>query len=163
MTANAACSVEDFDTILAWNGAEHSSHDECLHWHFEKQATSQPNTPAILSTHQAYTYGELEATTARLAKHLSQECGVGPEVIVPVCFPKSAFAIVAMLSILRAGGAYTALDPEYPDTRIQEIVQQTQATFAVVSPDLVDRFEGLVQNVVPISQDHLLISIPITG
>ncbi|KAK1519777.1 tyrocidine synthetase 1 [Colletotrichum costaricense] len=156
MTANAACSVEDFDTILAWNGAEHSSHDECLHWHFEKQATSQPNTPAILSTHQAYTYGELEVTTARLAKHLSQECGVGPEVIVPVCFPKSAFAIVAMLSILRAGGAYTALDPEYPDTRIQEIVQQTQATFAVVSPDLVDRFKGLVQNVVPISQDHLL-------
>ncbi|GKT45931.1 nonribosomal peptide synthetase dtxS1 [Colletotrichum spaethianum] len=155
-TAKAACSAEDFDTILSWNDTEHSFYDECLHWHFEKQATSQPDSPAILSSHQTYTYGELEATTARLAKYLSQECGVGPEVIVPVCFPKSALAIVAMLSILRAGGAYTALDPKYPDARIQQILQQTQATTVLASPDSVNRFEGLVQNLVPISEEHLL-------
>ncbi|KAI1880214.1 hypothetical protein JX265_001835 [Neoarthrinium moseri] len=155
-TVTETCSEDDLKKILAWNSTEYASPDECLHWHFEKQAALHPNAPAILSTDRSFTYGELETATASLAANLSQKCGVGPEDIVPVCFPKSAYAVVAMLAVLRAGGAYTVLDPKYPDGRLQQILRQAKAATILTTPEDAHRFENLVENVIPVDERELL-------
>jgi non-ribosomal peptide synthetase component F len=80
-------------------------------------ASSQPSAPAVQAHGVTLTYGELEARSLRLAHHLCSR-GVGPEVVVAVCFPRSIALVVAELAILKAGGAYLPLDPGYPPDRL---------------------------------------------
>ena len=57
--------------------------------------------------------GELNARANRLARLLIER-GVGPESIVALALPRSADLVVAVLAVVKAGGAYLPVDPEYP-------------------------------------------------
>lgn len=150
------CSADDYEEIMRWNSAQHEPVEECIHWHFQKQAATQPDAEAVCGWDRNYTYRELDTMSARLANHLSSRHGVGPEVIVPICFPKSAYTIVAMLAILRAGGAYTPIDPAHPPDRIREILRKTKAMTVVTSPENEHLFDGAVDHVVQVSESHLV-------
>jgi amino acid adenylation domain-containing protein len=63
------------------------------------------------------TCGELDARSAALAGRL-RALGVGPERIVGVCLERTPDLVVALLAVLRAGGAYLPLDPSYPPERL---------------------------------------------
>jgi non-ribosomal peptide synthetase component F len=78
------------------------------------------------------TYHELDDYSTRLAGHLVQ-IGIEPENIVPLCFEKSMWTIVAMLAVLKAGGAFAPLDPEHPPSRHKEIFRQTKAKVVLTS------------------------------
>ncbi len=149
------CSANDYEEILGWNSAHHDPVEECIHWHFQKQAATQPDAEAVCGWDRNFTYRELDTMSIRLANHLTSQYGVGPEVIVPICFPKSAYTIVAMLAILRAGGAYTPIDPANPPSRTQEILRKTKATVVVSSPENKHLFDDAVGNVVLVSESHL--------
>ncbi|TVY14012.1 Nonribosomal peptide synthetase vlms [Lachnellula arida] len=77
-----------------------------------------------------------------VASRLAQ-AGVGPNVFVPLCFNKSS-AIVAMLGVLKAGGACVSLDPARPVSRIKRIIEDTRATLVLSSPGQAKLFKGLV-------------------
>ncbi|TVY83910.1 Nonribosomal peptide synthetase, partial [Lachnellula suecica] len=71
---------------------------------------------------------------------------VVPEVIVPLVFEKSKWAIVGLLGILKAGGTFLLLDPSQPIARLESIVQQTGATFALSSKTCIGTSKALVEN-----------------
>lgn len=77
--------------------------------------------------------------TSQLAAHLNS-LGVGPEVIVPACFPKSIWYTVSGLATLKAGGASVALDPDFPEDRLREILDCTMSPIVLTTPRLVDLF-----------------------
>ncbi|GKZ27936.1 hypothetical protein AbraCBS73388_007051 [Aspergillus brasiliensis] len=87
----------------------------------------QPNSPAVHAWDGHYTYAELDRAADGFANYL-RKLGVKPGMIVPFCFPKSSWAVVAVLAILKAGGAAAALDPNYPSERLRQIMEQTGAT-----------------------------------
>ncbi|KAF7449952.1 EntF, Non-ribosomal peptide synthetase modules protein [Pyrenophora tritici-repentis] len=93
---------------------------------------ARPTAPAICAWDGEMTYGELDALSSRIAGHLV-ELGVKPEVIVPLCFEKSMWTVVAMLAVLKAGGAFAPLDPEHPASRHEEIFRQTKARVVLAS------------------------------
>lgn len=63
-----------------------------------------PNEEAVCSWDGSLTYEQLGCYASRLASYLV-DVGVGPEVIVPLCFEKSKWNVVAMVAVLMAGGA----------------------------------------------------------
>ncbi|KAF2151506.1 acetyl-CoA synthetase-like protein [Myriangium duriaei CBS 260.36] len=96
------------------------------------QANSFGDCPAILSSDGGVTYAELEHSSGRLAAHLCK-LGVGPESLIPLCFEKSALAIVAMLGVLKAGAAFVCIDCTHPPSQQSERLKQIDAQLLLVS------------------------------
>lgn len=104
--------------------------------HFEEQAAKTPNLVAIRHKKQNLTYAELNARANRLARHL-QTLGVGPEIIVAVCLERSAELIVALLAILKAGGAFLVLDRTCPKERLASVLADSRAGLLLTRTELV--------------------------
>jgi len=83
----------------------------------EAQAAATPGAVAVRAGAASLTYGELHARAERLARVLVAH-GVGPERFVAVCLPRTEQLMVALLAVLKAGGAYLPVDPGYPADRI---------------------------------------------
>ncbi|WP_458121519.1 non-ribosomal peptide synthase/polyketide synthase [Paenibacillus sp. Z6-24] len=93
-------------------------HDSTIHELFEEQAKRTPDQIALVTMDRKMTYYELEQRSAALARTLMAQ-GLQPEEPVAVMSTRSIEMVVALLGILRAGGAYVPVDPEYPEDRVQ--------------------------------------------
>ncbi|KAJ6007935.1 nonribosomal peptide synthase [Penicillium herquei] len=158
LSSMSFCSPTDLAEILAWNSVSHDPVEDCIHWQFSNQVKLQPEAEAISAWDRCFTYRDLDTLTAHLAAHLqSLPHPVGPGVTVPICFPKSAYAVVAMLAVLRAGGSYAPMDPAYPQSRILEILGQLESNTVLVSPENSHLFDGtIVEQILEVSESTLL-------
>nr|BAX90000.1 Non-ribosomal peptide synthetase [Kibdelosporangium sp. AK-AA56] len=89
------------------------------------QAARTPDAVALVHGEQAVSYAELARRSAALARALTAQ-GVGPERVVAVAVPRSVDAVVAVLAVLRAGGAYLPLDTKHPAERIAFMLADAQ-------------------------------------
>lgn len=95
-----------------------------LHQLVEAQATNTPTTVAVEYEDQYLTYAQLNSKANRLARMLSQQ-GVGPDSVVAICFERGIPQILAILGILKAGGAFLPLDPDDPTLRKEMLIVDT--------------------------------------
>ncbi len=93
---------------------------------FERQVDRTPDAVAASYAEARITYAELDARSNRLARYLRAR-GIGPDVLVGVAVDRSLEMAVAVLAVLKAGGAYAPLDPSYPRSRLAFMLQDTQA------------------------------------
>ena len=100
--------------------------EACLHELFEAQADRTPDAVAVRCGGRSLTYAELDRRANGLARRLIQR-GAGPGVLVGVCLPRSADAVVALLAVLKAGSGYLPLDPAYPPRRLQYMTADSGA------------------------------------
>ncbi|MEZ0364410.1 amino acid adenylation domain-containing protein [Mycobacterium sp. pUA109] len=118
---------------------------ECLHEMVAAAARRNPMAIAVSFDDQTLTYAELDAHANALA-HRLRGVGVGPDGIVPVLLDRSADLIVALLGVLKAGGAFMPLDPAQPANRIAAILGNAADAPACVTHhrhlDLVSAFRG---------------------
>ncbi|HEX7185402.1 MAG TPA: amino acid adenylation domain-containing protein, partial [Thermoanaerobaculia bacterium] len=105
---------------------------------FLAQAQKSPEAVALVCGGEEVRYGELAARSGRLAAHL-RTLGVGPEVRVGVCLERSVELVVALLGVLRSGGAYVALDPSYPMERLRMLVEDSAARVLLTRRELLSR------------------------
>jgi amino acid adenylation domain-containing protein len=117
--------------IAAWNDtAQPFPSDRCIHELFAAQVEQTPEAIAVVFGEMSLTYRELNARANQAAHHL-RGLGVGPEQLVGVCIDPSLELIVAILGVLKAGGAYLPLDPGYPAERIAFMLEDAQPTALV--------------------------------
>lgn len=135
--------------IMQWASEMPPTNFSCVHEHVEKRAKMQPDVDAIVTSDLSITYDELERLSSLLAAHLAF-LGVRPEVMVPFFFDKSPWTIVVMYAILKAGGSCVALSPEFPDSRLTNMIEATEATLAICDSKYVDRLQTLIPTAVPI-------------
>ncbi|MEA2693226.1 MAG: hypothetical protein QOJ16_2613, partial [Acidobacteriota bacterium] len=126
--------AERHQLYAEWNDTAQAGCPEIrLHELFEIQARERPDAPAVLAGSAVLTYGELYGRARRLAGHLREQ-GIGPESRVGIQLPRSPEAVVAILAVLKAGGAYLPLDPSHPPERIAFQVRDAGAAPLLASP-----------------------------
>ncbi|HEV2148914.1 MAG TPA: condensation domain-containing protein, partial [Longimicrobiaceae bacterium] len=125
--------------VEGWNATEAEYPRElCVHQLFEAQARRSPDAVALVSAGEALSYAELNARANRLAHHLVG-LGVGPEARVAVCVERSAEMVVALLAVLKAGGAFVPLDPEYPPERLGYMLRDSAPAAVLTQGPLLER------------------------
>lgn len=148
-------SREHCEQIWKWNESVPQRIDMCIHGVIEKQVAARESSPAICSWDGDYTYGELDRISTKLARHLIHTMGVGPEVLVPLCFEKSVWAVISMLAVMKAGGAFVLLDPAHAIQRLEGIINDIEAKFLLSSRRHKDLLSESVQAVVTIDDPTL--------
>ncbi|KAB1909599.1 non-ribosomal peptide synthetase [Micromonospora sp. AMSO1212t] len=126
------------ELLAAWNDTTADfPHAETLHGPVEERAAATPDAVAVTIDGQSRTYAELNAQANRVA-HRLRAAGVGPETLVGVCAERSVELVAGLLGVLKAGGAYLPLDPEYPADRLAFMVGDADAPVVLVQSHLRD-------------------------
>ncbi|KAK7992453.1 hypothetical protein PG988_001247 [Apiospora saccharicola] len=133
---------EDCQMIGAWNREPTVAERACLHHLVERTVRVRPDDPAIASWDGNLSYRELDSLSSKLASHISTRYDVGPGKRVPLCFEKSLYMVIAMLGVLKAGGAYCCLDPAHPRARHEYIIKSVDASLIIASPHQAPLFQG---------------------
>jgi amino acid adenylation domain-containing protein len=93
---------------------------------FEASAARLPDAPAVHFKDMTLTYGELNARANQLARLLRSQ-GVGKDRIVALVLDRSIEMMIAILAVLKAGGAYLPIPPKFPDARISFLLEDSGA------------------------------------
>ena len=108
-----------------------------LHELVEAQAARTPSAVAVSHESEALSYAELDQRADELADRFRAD-GVGPEVVVGVRLPRTPELVVALLAVLKAGGAYLPLDPAYPAERLEFMLADAHAALLIDDNGIVD-------------------------
>ncbi|WP_191664182.1 non-ribosomal peptide synthetase, partial [Bacillus pseudomycoides] len=111
------------------------------------QVQRTPNQVAVVFEDQQLTYQELNERANQLARTLKAE-GVRAEQLVAIMAERSLEMIIGILGVLKSGGAYVPIDPEYPEERIQYMLKDSKTQLLLLQHHLQDRipFEGKLVN-----------------
>ncbi|WPB73717.1 non-ribosomal peptide synthase/polyketide synthase [Archangium violaceum] len=136
---------EQRQLLVDWNGTKAElPREECAHRLFEAQAARTPHASAVAFGEAVLTYAELDQRANRLAHHL-RSLGVGPETRVGLCLERSLEVPVAMLAILKAGGAFVPLDPSYPAARLAFVLADAGISLLVTQEPIADELPTSAQ------------------
>ncbi|TDC74548.1 AMP-binding protein, partial [Streptomyces hainanensis] len=114
---------------------------------FERRARETPDAVAVVFEDEEVTYGELDLRATRLAWELTAR-GVGRERVVAVALPRSVELVVALLAVVKAGGAYLPLDPDYPGDRVAFMLADARPVCLVTTADLAARLSPDLDTVI---------------
>lgn len=135
-------STEREQVLQTWNASPaHDLPGTFLHQFFEDQAKSTPGRLALAASGLELSYEQVERRANQLA-HILRRHGVGPEVVVGLCLPRSADMLISLLAILKAGGAYVPLDPTYPPERLYFQFQDARAQILLTNSTLASIWDG---------------------
>ncbi|PKX89648.1 nonribosomal peptide synthetase fmqA [Aspergillus novofumigatus IBT 16806] len=143
----------DMVQLRQWNGSVPPSEAACVHDLIQRHVVNAPDSPAIHAWDGSLTYAQLNALSNRLATELIAD-GVGPNVFVPLCFEKTFWTTVAMLGVMKAGGAFILLDPSQPVQRLKTLCQRAGCTLALASAEKQSIAAELVPNIRVLDQKH---------
>ncbi|KAF5007943.1 hypothetical protein FDECE_5755 [Fusarium decemcellulare] len=153
---------EDRAEIESWNSDPIQAQDTLIHSEMLKWASDFPNETAIVSWDGDWTYAELDKVSSRLAQHIKSIDLGREQTILPLYFEKSKWVVAAMLAVLKAGHAFTLIDPSDPQARMSQVVQQTSATVALTSKLHCSTVQEVVGRCIVVDDD-LVQSLPDEG
>lgn len=87
---------------------------------------------ALIANGEQMTFKELDEASNRVARKLIAR-GVGADHVIAVMLPRNRHAYIAREGVLKAGGAFLSIDPQYPKDRIQFILKDSHAAFVLTN------------------------------
>lgn len=126
-------SASDKHELESWNKVRPGPVREFIDHIMAQEVARRPDGQAVCAHDGNLTYARFDGLAQRLANLLQNKYGTGPGDVVPLCFEKSLWAMVAMFGVLKTGAAFVPTDPAQPAGRLQEIVSQIQPRVMLVS------------------------------
>ena len=125
-------SSQDKHDISSWNATSFEASTTCVHELIGASAARHPDAAAICAWNGELTYSRLDELSTQLARKLI-DSGVKADVIVVLLFEKSMWTTVAILAVMKAGGASVMLDPAHPEQRLRGIIDQANPMLVLAS------------------------------
>jgi len=106
---------------------------------FELQVQRDPEKLCVIFENKLLTYDQVNKLSNQLG-HFLQECySIGPDDIIGINLDRSERLIIAILSVLKAGGAYLPIDASYPQERQEFIIGDSKCKL-ILNDELLERF-----------------------
>ncbi|MFZ6658983.1 HAD-IIIC family phosphatase, partial [Undibacterium sp. TJN19] len=147
LTAQSArqFSIEDIldesetSQLTTWNATAMAyPESQTLHGLFEAQVASAPGKTALIAGSTSLSYQQLnDRANQRAAVLLS--LGVAPEDCVGICLNRTAESLISILAVLKAGACYVPIDPAYPASRVQYLLNDADMHIVITTTELRER------------------------
>jgi len=123
--------------------------DKAVYELFEEQVNRTPDNIALAYEDRQLTYRELNGRANQLARVLRQK-GVVPDSIVGIMVERSIEMIVGIMGILKAGGVYLPIDPEYPKDRIEYMLEDSNADILITREMYIGNIADVTSNIIDV-------------
>ncbi|NIB61070.1 amino acid adenylation domain-containing protein, partial [Francisella noatunensis subsp. orientalis] len=131
--------------------------DRTVYELFEEQVLKNPDAIAIVFEDQEVTYKELNERSNQLARYIRKQYRratnqeLKPDTLIPLCLERGIDMVIGILGVMKSGGVYVPMDPDYPADRLKHILSNTNAKLVITQNHIEYRFKEVT--------DILLISI----
>ena len=150
--------LESQQLLIDWNDTQKDyPQNQCFHQLFAERVEREPNAVAAVFENQQLTYRQLNNKANQLANYL-QQLGAQPEVLIGLCVERSLDAIVGILGIIKAGAAYLPLDPNYPQQRLNFMLEDAGLSILVTQQHLAKNLTQAEYTVVCVDADSEIIA-----
>lgn len=129
-----------YNTTSGTAGTDHTIHEL-----FQEQAARAGEQIAIQFHDTALTYDTLNRQSNQLARFLQQEYGIQPGDVIGVLTHRAPSTVTGLLGVLKAGGVYLPIDPDYPEERLQFMVADAGVKVLLVHSEHFDRLTALYE------------------
>lgn len=109
---------------------------------FQEKAKTVPENNAVIFKDKVITFSELDEKSNQVARIL-REKGVGPDTLVGLILERSLEMIIGIIAVLKAGGAYLPISPDYPEDRIRFLVEDSDVKLLLVQSRFMDMVSGI--------------------
>lgn len=125
---------------------------------FEEQVVRNPKRTAVRFAGQELTYEQLEAKANSFA-HALRGWGLGRENRVALLLDHPELKVVSILGTLKAGCAYVPIDPDFPQSRIDYLLEDCQPSLVVTQNHLLDRLANWEGEVFDLNREASLLNL----
>lgn len=120
--------TERFQVVVGFNDTRKCyPQDQTLVGLFEEQVARYPERPALVAGETTLSYAALNAQANQVAHSLRRTYAIQPDDLVGLLLDRTAWMIIGILGVLKAGAAYVPIEPSYPQQRIQEMLAGCKA------------------------------------
>lgn len=124
-----------------------------LHSLFEEQVRRHPRQIAGIFAKQSITYAELNKRANQLAHYLISK-GLRNDEPVALCMDRSFDLLIAMMAVLKAGGAYLPIDANHPSERLLYILENSKAPILITDSAYANQFSGYAGTSIILDKEH---------
>jgi N-(5-amino-5-carboxypentanoyl)-L-cysteinyl-D-valine synthase len=108
---------------------------------FEHQVAVSPSRVALVDNARSMTYAELNAEANQLAWWMMTYKKIEADDRIALVLDKGIYTIICILAVWKVGAAYVPLDPSYPTSRLQFILEDTSAKILLTTSKHIDKFQ----------------------
>ncbi|MDE2119255.1 MAG: amino acid adenylation domain-containing protein, partial [Betaproteobacteria bacterium] len=114
-----------------------------------QQALRCPDAVALRFRGRELSYRDLDLLARRWAAVLRRH-GAGPETAVAMCLPRCFAEVVGLLAILYSGAAFVPLDPEHPEQRLRDMLEDVRPRAVLTTPATRDKLRRAAGPTTPV-------------
>ncbi|TMP43897.1 hypothetical protein CWB96_11750 [Pseudoalteromonas citrea] len=131
---------------------------KCMHELIEEAASKYPDQCAVNFEGKTLTYRQLNNRANQLAHYLRKEHHTGPDSIVGMCMNRSCEMVIAILGIMKSGGAYLPLDPTLPAARVNYILDNAGVGTVLCASEQAALLNGCESTVVELTGEDTFLA-----
>jgi amino acid adenylation domain-containing protein len=131
---------DEIQQLQTWNHSQTEyPQDKTLVDLFAEQVIKNPDNLAVVFESENLTYQQLNEKADQLADYLIENYLMQPDTLIGISVERSLEMIIGVLGILKAGGAYVPIDPNYPQERIELMLEDSGISVLLTQSFLVNK------------------------